>query len=289
MWRLATAQHGLVLREQLLLAGFTRGAIEHRIAVGELGVVHRGVYLVGHAAPAPFVYEMAAALYYRGHALISHRSAAAIWGLIPEPPTEVQLTIVGRDCRSRAGLRLSRTQNLDPRDFRWRAGLPVTAPARTLIDLSADATQPELEHSLAEARILKLVSRRELLAALARAPRRAGAGRLRALLEAEGDQGFTRSAAERRLLELITRAQLPRPEVNVRLCGYEVDALWREAKLVVEIDGHAFHGHRAAFERDRKRDQILAAAGYRVVRVTWRQLVQEPLAVAVRLAQALAR
>ncbi|MFZ0041498.1 MAG: DUF559 domain-containing protein [Solirubrobacteraceae bacterium] len=100
---------------------------------------------------------------------------------------------------------------------------------------------------------------------------------------------MTRSKAERLLLALINEAELPRPMTNVRLHGYEVDFLWRAEKLVVEVDGHRFHGHRAAFERDRKRDQVLTAAGYRVIRVTWRQLEHEPVAVAVRIAQALAQ
>ncbi len=135
--RLASLQHGVILREQLIAAGFTRGAIEYRVAIGYLAVVRRGVYLVGHDAPAPFVAEMAAALYFRGDAVLSHRTAAAIWGLIPCSPPQVQLTIVGRDSRSRAGLRVSRVAAIDRRDLRWRDGLPVTAPARRIIDLAA--------------------------------------------------------------------------------------------------------------------------------------------------------
>ncbi len=91
---------------------------------------------------------------------------------------------------------------------------------------------------------------------------------------------MTRSEAERKLLELLRDARLPPPETNARVLGYEVDFLWRAQKLVVEVDGYAFHGHRAAFERDRAKDQVLVAAGYRVIRVTWRQLEREPLVVA---------
>jgi very-short-patch-repair endonuclease len=98
---------------------------------------------------------------------------------------------------------------------------------------------------------------------------------------------MTRSEAERRLLGLIKRAELPVPSCNARLHGFEVDALWAGRKLVLEVDGYAFHGHRAAFERDRRRDQTHAADGYRVIRVTWRRLQREPLAVVARLAQAL--
>ena len=110
---------------------------------------------------------------------------------------------------------------------------------------------------------------------------------LRAL--ATDERGFTRSAAESRFLSLVARARLPRPEVNVRVARFEVDALWAEHSLVVEIDGFAYHATRAAFERDRLRDAELQAAGMRVMRVTWRQLVAEPEGVVARLAQALAR
>jgi very-short-patch-repair endonuclease len=120
---------------------------------------------------------------------------------------------------------------------------------------------------------------------LDRAPGRSGTATLRALLEDEPT--FTRSEAERRLRRLILDGGLPPPETNVRLLGFEVDFVWPGAKLVVEVDGHAFHAHRAAFERDRERDQALVAAGYRVIRVTWRQLEREPLAVLARIAQAL--
>jgi hypothetical protein len=287
--RLASSQRGLAVREQLLAAGVTRGAIAHRIAVAALVVVHRGVYRIGHDAPAPFVAEMAAALYFRGDAVLSHRSAAAIWGLLPSAPGEVQLTIVGRDSRSRPGIRLSRAETLDRRDFRWRDGLPVTSPARTLIDLASCSDEAEFERALAQARVLRLVDDRHLHEAMARGPHRRGVAGLRSVLAAQRGPALTRSEAERRFLALIDAAQLPWPEVNVSLCGHEVDCLWPGATVVAEVDGHAFHGDRAAFERDRRRDQVLVAAGYDVIRVTWRQLTEEPLAVAVRLGQALAR
>ena len=103
-------------------------------------------------------------------------------------------------------------------------------------------------------------------------PLRSGVGPVRALLADERGPTLTRSEAERRLLKLIAAAELPRPQVNTRVQGFEVDALWREQRLIVEVDGYVFHGPRPVFERDRRRDQVLIAAGYRVLRVTWRQL-----------------
>jgi very-short-patch-repair endonuclease len=132
-----------------------------------------------------------------------------------------------------------------------------------------------------------MVSDGELLAIIARAPTRKGSQLMRRLLAADTD-GYTRSKAERRMRSLSTAAGLPQPRVNARVEGYLVDFLWPEQRLIVEIDGYATHGDRTAFERDRRRDQALVAAGYRVIRITWRQLTTEPYAVIARLAQALA-
>lgn len=112
---------------------------------------------------------------------------------------------------------------------------------------------------------------------------------MRALLEAPELLALTRSEAESRFLSLVRRGKLPRPEVNVRLKAFEVDFLWRRERVVVEIDGFAYHSSRGAFEQDRQRDAVLAASGLLVVRITWRQLSTEPEAVLVLLAQALAR
>ena len=143
--------------------------------------------------------------------------------------------------------------------------------------------------ALNEARVLQLVNDEQLQEAIARYPRRPGVGRLRALLTAERGPAVTRSEAERLLRRLVERAELPWPRFNVWLHGHLVDALWPEARLVLEVDGFGVHGGRRAFESDRRRDQRLAAEGFVVVRVTVRQLRDEPIAVAARLAQALAR
>ena len=164
-------------------------------------------------------------------------------------------------------------------------GIPLTLPARTLLDLAATETQRDLERALSEARVLKLVSDKQLLHAIERTPSRKGTKALRVLLD--HGPAITRSEAERRLLKLIRDANLPQPLTNVRLHGHTVDFCWPQNRLIVEFDGFAFHGHRRAFERDRKRDRTLVAAGYRVIRITWRQLTDESLAVIASVAQAL--
>jgi very-short-patch-repair endonuclease len=249
--------------------------------------LHRGVYLVGSAPAVIGAHELAAVLACRGEAFVSHRSAAVLWGLVKPAGGNTEVTIVGRHSRSRPELTVHRPRRLDPRDRAVKRGIPVTAPARTLVDLAADTAEEELERVVAEAYVQRVATRRQIEAAIARAPRHARIGVLRSLVTRSGPPAFTRSQAERRMLSLIRQAQLAVPHVNARLAGREVDFHWPAQQLVVEVDGHAFHGHRLAFERDRRRDATLVAAGYRVIRVTWRQITEEPLAVVASLAQAL--
>ncbi len=285
--RVAALQRGFVVREQLLAAGLGRGAIAHRLTNGRLHLRYPGVYLLGRDHLEALGEEMGAILYYRGHAVLSHRSAAFLWGLIESRPATLTLTIVGKDRHPRPGLRLHRVRSLDRADLRARHGLPITGPARTLLDLAGGSSDAELEGALGAAVGRRLADSHELRGALARAPGRAGVARLRRLLGREGGAGFTRSEAERRLRSLLRAGELPLPRVNVDLHGFLVDFLWPEARLIVEVDGYDFHRDRAAFERDRRRDQVLTAAGYRVIRVTWRQLCEEPMAVIVRITRAL--
>lgn len=285
--RIAAVQKGFVVRDQLLAAGLGRGAIVHRLGTGRLRERYRGVYLVDRAWVEPLGEEMAAVLHFGGYAALTHQSAALVWGLLRTAPPQVTLTIVGKTGRSRHGLRLHRL-TLGRRDIRVRDALPVTAPARTLLDLAAEADDAELEEAVAVAFQRGLASADEIRAAIRRAPSRKGARRLAHLLDAGGAWGFTRSKAERRMRELLRAAELPQPRANAPLLGYVADFLWAERKLVVEVDGYLFHSDRRAFESDRRRDQVFAAGGYTVIRVTWAQLSNEPLAVVARVAQALA-
>jgi very-short-patch-repair endonuclease len=199
------------------------------------------------------------------------------------------VTLPGRSNRSRLGIRLHRARSLDPKDVRHREGIRLTAPARTLIDLAQFISRRDLERAYEEAQVLNLVRRTELRAALERVPGRHGSPAIRALLDQASPPALTRSEGEARLLVLLRAADLSPTEVNARIGRYEVDFLWRRERLVVEVDGFAYHGNRAAFERDRLRDADLQAAGHRVIRVTWRQIENKPEALIARLAQALAR
>jgi very-short-patch-repair endonuclease len=156
-----------------------------------------------------------------------------------------------------------------------------------MLELAAAEADADLEEALAVARQRGLAADHEIRAAMRRARRYRGAARLGRLLATGHASGFTRSKAERRMRALVRAAQLPQPQANVPLLGYVADFVWSEHKLVVEVDGYLFHSGRRSFERDRRRDQMFAAAGYTVIRVTWTQLCEEPLAVVARVAQAI--
>ncbi|MEA2363574.1 MAG: hypothetical protein QOD71_2719 [Thermoleophilaceae bacterium] len=156
-----------------------------------------------------------------------------------------------------------------------------------MVDLADHAPDRYLERAFEEALTRRVATTASIAAAVERLPGRRGATRLKALLERDAEPALTRSEAEERLLALIREAALPPPEVNRRIGRHTVDFVWRDRRLIVETDGYRFHSTRTAFERDRIRDAELTAAGFRVIRVTWRQLEKEPLAVLTRLAQAL--
>lgn len=286
----AGRQHGVVTRRQLLELGLGPGAVDHRIRKAWLHVVHRGVYLVGHASLTTRGREIAAIRASGPTAVLSHRGATSFWELLPYLPTSVavSVTVTNRNIESKPGIAVHRARSLPRRDWVIRDAIPVTTPARTILDLAAEAEGHELERALAEAQGRRLVSEHQLSDQIERNPGRTGTRALRRLLEVDGGPAPTRSEAERRMLELLRAAGLPRPQVNARVGRYEVDFLWSDERLVVEVDGYRFHSSRPDFELDRARDAELAARGYAVIRVTWRQLTAAREAVAARIAAALA-
>jgi very-short-patch-repair endonuclease len=285
---LAAKQHGVVAREQLWQAGVPSHRIDNRVKGGWLEPVHAGIYRVAALATSRHL-EMAAVLACGPNAALSHESAGVLHEMLPTPvatsPVHVSTT---RDVRLRnASMRTYRVVDLRPNELTQLDGLPLTTPGRTLLDLAGSLSPRELERALARSYRLGLLEREQIQVHLALHPRRRGSPRLRALLDSAADPAHTRSEAEERFLTLVRKAELPAPEMNVIICGFEVDALWRMERLVVEIDGFAYHSSSTAFERDRYRDGVLTAAGLRVMRVTWRQLTRVPEALLARLAQAL--
>ncbi len=262
----ASRQHGIVARRQLLAAGIGASAIQYRVRQGRLRPLHRGVYQVG-PVPSPHAHEMAAVLACGPTAIVSHRSAAVLWDMLPNvgvrrgrtPTVDI---IVTAGSRERPGVRARSIQTLQPEEVTRRKGIPITTPARTIYDLASTATPRGMERAYAEALERKLTTPGKVRAILRDHPHRPGTLRLRALLD-RGKPRRTRSEAEERFLALVRKAQLPKPAVNRVISGYEVDFLWRKARLVVEVDGFAYHSSQRAFEGDRRRDAVLAAAGLR--------------------------
>jgi len=276
---LAARQHGIVAHRQLLELGLGHQAIRYRAAIGRLHVIHGEVYAVGHPAVSPRGRLMAAVLACGPGALLSHQSAAWLWELAPPPGSDIDVT-APRALRGRPGIVVHRVRRLDPRNSALRDGIPATTVSRTLLDLAEVCHQSALRRACERAERLRLFDLRELEELCRRSRGRRGLRPLRELLASLTEAAPpTRSELERTFLGHCRAAGLPAPAVNVRVAGLEVDCLWLGQRLVVELDGYAFHGDRAAFERDRIRDATLQLAGFRVLRVTYRRLGCEPEAV----------
>jgi very-short-patch-repair endonuclease len=284
---LAAKQRGVITRAQLLELGLTRTTIDNWVKHSRLHALYRGVFLLGHPRPIAGARELAAVLACGRGAVLSHLSAAGLWRLLPGREGDVDVTVPGRNPGRKPGIRVHRVRHLDRRDIRKLGGIPITSPARTILDIASLVSPRDLEQALAEAYARRLARRSELVSLLARRPSLPGTRALRALLE-DGTPALTRSQAEDRLLGLIRAAELPSPETNIRVGRHEVDFVWRDQRLIVEVDGFRFHSSRSAFERDRRRDAELSSQGFRVIRITLRQIVDRPEALIARLAKALA-
>jgi hypothetical protein len=271
---LAGRQHGVVSRRQLRGLGLSVFEIDHRVRSGRLVVLHRGVYAVGHRAVRPSGLLLAAVLACGPGAVLSHRSAAALWGIRATARERVEVTAARWIERPRIEVHVGRLAE-DERAIEDR--VPVTTVPRTLLDLSAVLTARELAAAVNQAEVLRLTDPLSLPQLLERHRGRRGSRQLRDLA---GQTGVvTRSELERRFAEFVASTGLPRPEANAALWiggrWIEVDCLWRAQRVALELDGRAVHGSRAAFESDRVRDRALAVAGWTSVRVTWQQLERD--------------
>lgn len=285
---LSRRQENLFTRDQSLACGLTPRTLARRAATGQLQRVFPCVYLLGYATPT-FRQRLRAALLLGGEAaLLSHRSAAWVWGLLLDAPGWVDLTVLKGRPAGQPGLRIHRTGELHPSDRVAHRGLVLTSPVRTVCDLATSEPISLVEEALTEAHVHHYLSDRDIAALDDRLKTHRGCARVRSLVAAEREHGYSRSEAERRLRRLLKPSGLPMPRFNTHVNGHLVDCHWSQSRVVLEVDGYATHRHRTAFEADRRRDQDHAARGYLVVRVTWRQLTREPARVLVRIAETLA-
>jgi very-short-patch-repair endonuclease len=285
---LAARQGGVVSRKQLFGLGLSAAAIDHRVRRGQLHPIHHGVYAVGHRLVNARGRLFAALLAVEG-SVLSHTTAAGWWDLRPDRETLVHVTVIGDGGRGRrAGIRVHRCA-LAPEEIDRHTGVALTSPERTLLDVAPMLGAAALEQCLVRAVAAGRFDLRALERLIERSRRRAGVPALRAALAGwSGADAPVRSELEFRFVELCRREKLPRPAVNTRIEGVEVDFAWPDHRVIVELDGFAFHAGRAAFERDRARDAALTLAGWRVLRFSWRQVVGDPRRVAAVVRRALA-
>lgn len=287
--RIAAGQRTMVSAEQLYAHGISNRAIEYRVRAGRMHPEFRGVYSVGCGELPPLAREQAALLSCGGRAFLSYRTAAAVWGLGPTLPYEVEVSVVGRRCASREGIRVHQIKAIDRRELRHHDGLWVSTPARAVLEIAATATEKELAAAIDEGLARRMFTPRELGEVLARNRPCRGAARLAQILGDPTATAVSRSKREKRLLRLIRDAGLPMPETNVPFGRFELDFYWPRERLVVEVDGYNFHRGPGAFGRDREKELAVRAAGLDMVRVTGDHVLKRPWMVLATIAGELAR
>jgi very-short-patch-repair endonuclease len=287
--RIAAGQRTLVRTDQLAACGLDKDAVAHRVASGWLHPVFHTIYSVGCGVLPPLALELAALLACGKSSLISHRSAAFVWGLIKEAPAQVEVSVVERECRSRKGIRVHRIKQIDERELRRHEGLWISSPARALLEIAATLPRHGLSDAVGEGIGGRLVNRAQIEATLARNPGRRGSARLAEVIGDEDATTITRSRAEKAFLKLMRESGLPMPQANQKLGRYVPDFMWREQRLIVEIDSYTFHGGPNGFDSDHDKDLVYREAGFDVLRPTRSHVINEPMRILVLVTQGLTR
>jgi len=283
---LAERQHGVVSREQMRKLGYSDSAVDRATRAGRLHRIHRGVYAVGHVRLSPHGHCHAALLACGRRAMLSHDSAAWLWGLQATLASTVDVAIPARGHHKR-GIRVHYLPRLVAEDIATSEGLPTTSASRTLLDRATSATHKAVERDLDRAERLGLLELAAIDELLMRAGKHPGIAKLRAGAELHRDPAYTRSWLERRFLQLVRKSGLPIPSTNVFIAGFELDMYWERERFAVELDGYAFHSSRKSFESDRRRQEELKLAGIEMVRFTAQRVIDGPREVAGRLSRLL--
>ena len=272
---MAVSQHGVISRSQLRDLGLGKGAIEHRIRRRLLHRVHPRVYAVGHPVLTQAGIWMAAVLAGGERAVLSHWSAASLWGIRPGGGPRSHVTVPRR--RRSTERIVFHYAELDGDEVGEEEGIPVTTPGRVLLDLAPSMFISSLTHAVELIERKRLHTGPSIPELVERYPRRAGTPKLRAVCATP--MAMTRSELEARFLAAVLDWEIPRPQMNLNVLGYEADCVWPKQRVIVELDAFETHGSTFAFERDRERDRRLQAAGWVVIRVTAAQLASQPDAV----------
>lgn len=255
--------------------GFTQDAIKHRLRTGRLRRVGRGVFVVGRAELTERGRWMAAVLSCGEGAFLSHRSAAALYGIAPERPGVIEVSVPSPSARAHPGLRVRRRPSLPGRDVGTLDGIPVTSPVRTMLDLATVLGPRRLERAVNEADKHGVIDPESLRSALDDYLGQPGVRALRNLLDRDTFR-LSDQELERLFRPLALEAGLPLPETKQIVNGFEVDFYWPELKLVVETDGLRHHRTPSSQARDALRDQTHTAAGYARLRFTHHQVKYDP-------------
>jgi very-short-patch-repair endonuclease len=274
-WEMARRQHGVVTRRALEGLGFTEEAIEHRIATGRLHRLAAGVYAVGRPELTPHGRWMAAVLACGHDAVLSHRSAAELWGIGYEERGRIDVSIRRPSKIRRKGLKVRTRPSLGAINVTRRRGIPVTDPVQTLIELATELPPLRLERAVNEADKLDLVDPETLRDALHGHAGQPGVKKLATLLDRHT---FRLSDSDLEVLfrPLALAARLPAPLTKQWILDYEVDFHFPDQALIVETDGLRYHRTPSQQARAARRDQIHTAAGFGVLRFTHWQIAHAP-------------
>ena len=280
----AAAQHGVIALHHLRDLGLAPATVRARCAAGQLHRIHHGVYsLVPRELLKREGLYMAAVLACGEGAVLSHRSAARLHSLRNYDHHRIEVTVPGRSTRTHSGVVVHRSTTLTQADVTVVNHIPVTTVARTLFDIAELITPRQLERAFDQADAMQALDLNEIRDQLARNPNRPAAKAVRHLINTHYIGSTpTENEFEERFLALTRSLKLPDPTPQFYIDPGDgeppirADFAWPDRKIVVETDGEKTHGTRNAFESDRRRDQRLIAAGWRVIRTTWKQLTKRP-------------
>jgi hypothetical protein len=285
---IANRQGGVIARRQLVTLGLSASAIDRRVRSGRLHLVHRGVYAVGHQVLGAVGRRWAAVLACGARAVLSHAAAAAAFDMRRSAAGAIDVTVVATGRAKHAGIRLHWRRALPTDEVTALDGLPITTPARTLLDLAATGLRDRrLEAAVDSAERRRLLDFADIRELLARYPGRPGTPSLKAVL-ARYQPGDTRSELEEIVVELCDAHGLPRPVDNCSIEGKVRDFCWPRSRLVVEADSYSWHRSPSALDDDRERDVTLTLAGYRTLRFTWEQVTRRRSYVATAILRSVA-